>query len=142
MTEHENHGRVVWRYTELNKKYNSPNFLDRMSIVSNLVIQPIGHVIFWITFFGFPSVYTYFGGELNLPWYRLLFYILSSLQIIWSCYGGWNEVIEYHQLSTTLMIWKLLTLCLRVPTITIYSKNTEHQLFKWSAGASFLFNNI
>jgi hypothetical protein len=142
MTEHSNHGSVVWRYSELNKKYNSPHFLDRLTAISTLIVQPIGHIFFWITFFGFPSIYVYFGGELHPPWYRILLYIVSSLQIIWSCYGAWIEVIEYHQLSTTLMIWKLLTLRLRVPTITIHSKDTEHQLFKWSAGASFLFNNI
>lgn len=142
LTEHENHGRVIWRYCELNKKYNSPNFLDRLSVISNLFVQPIGHLIFWITFIGFPNVYTYFGGELNLSWFKLFFYVFSSIQIIWSCVTGWADVIEYCQLSTTIMIWKLLTLRLRVPTITVKSTDANHQLFKWSAGALCLFNHV
>lgn len=142
MTDHENHGKLVWRYVELNKKYDSPNFLDRLSTVSNLIVQPIGHVIFWTLFFGFPSLYTYFGGELNPSLFQFVFYIISSLQVFWTCLSEWTEVLEYHQLITTLMIWKLLTLRLRVPTITVHSTDKNHQLFKWAAGASFLFNNI
>lgn len=142
ITEHENHGNVVWRYAELNKKYDSPHFIERMSIVSNLIVQPIGHVFFWITFFGFPYIYAYFGGDIHLSWLNIFFYVVSSLHVLWTCYNSWTEVIEYHQLSTTLMVWKLLTLCLRVPTITIHSKDKMHQLFKWSAGASILFKDI
>lgn len=142
MTEHYNHGSVIWKYSELKKKYDSPHFLDRLGVISNLIVQPIGHIIFWVTFLGFPSIYAYFGGELGLSWFKLLLYIVSSLQVLWSCYEGWNETVEYHQLSTTIMIWKLLTLRLRVPTITIHSTNNEHQLFKWSAGALFLFNHV
>jgi hypothetical protein len=142
MTRHENHGKAVWRYIELQKKYDSPNFLDRLTTISTLIVQPFGHVLFWIMFFGFPSLYTYFGGELKLSWFQIVFYVVSSLHVFWECLSEWMCVLEYHQLSTTLMIWKLLTVCLRLPTIAIHSKDKNHQLFKWAAGMSLLFNDI
>jgi hypothetical protein len=142
MTEHENHGKVVWRHHELHKKYACGNLLQKIQLVVQLILQPLGHLLFWIVFIGFPNVYTYFGGTLHVQMSTLLMYVVSSLQVAWGCFTGWKEVAEYQQLSTTLMIWKLLTLRLQVPTITIHSSETQHQNFKWSAGASLLFHNI
>lgn len=138
ITSHSNHGKVVQRYIELSKKIESHNFLDRLSLLSSLIVQPVGHLVFWVTFLFFPAIHVYFGGDLNSSMFRKIFYIISTLQVLWACYCSWNEVIEHQNLSTTLMIWKLLTIRLGVPMITIKSKDKNHQLYTWSAGAHFL----
>jgi hypothetical protein len=142
MTESDNHGKVVQRYIQLSKQFNSPHFLDRLSHVSTLVVQPIGHVVFWICFYFFPDLYTYFGGDIHVSFLRFSFYLLSSIQVVWGCLSGWMEVLEYYGLATKIMIWKLLTIRLNAPRITISSQDQNHDLFKWAAGALFLFNNI
>lgn len=142
MTEHENHGKVIWRFIELDKKYNSLHFLGRLQMMFNLCIQPLVHVVFWVAFTGFPTLYAYFGGNLHPGWIQMCLYTLSSLQVFWSSCVDWLEMFEYQQLSTTISIWKLLTLYFKAPVIAIQSRNPGHQLFKWAAGASFLFNHV
>jgi hypothetical protein len=142
MTESKNHGKVIQRYIELSKKINSPYFLERLSHTLTLIVQPILHFIFWTCFCFFPEVYTYLGGNLNVSFLQFSFYIFSSLRVLWECIHGWLEVIEYHGLAMTIMIWKLLTIRLNVPIISVSSKDKNHQLFKWAAGASLLFDNI
>jgi hypothetical protein len=138
MIDHSNPGKIVWKYIELDKKIQPDGFLDRVSFYSTLVVQPAGHVLFWVCFLFFPTLYTYFGGDVNQPWYTMLFYIVSSLQVFYGSIVSWSEVVEHYNLGTTLMVWKILSHGLGLPLLEINSKNRNHQLFRYAAGARFL----
>lgn len=70
----------------------------------------------------------------------MIFYVISSLQVFYSCILRWSETIEYYTLGTTLMVWKILTLGLRVPPLAIRSDSPQHHMFQYSAGALLLQN--
>jgi len=142
MTESENHGKVIQRHIELSKKIDSIYFFERLTHILTLFVQPILHFVFWTCFYFFPEIYTYWGGDVNVSFLRFSFYIFSSLRVLLECINGWLEVVEYYNLSMTIMIWKLLTIRLNAPVISVSSKDKNHQLFKWAAGASFLFDNV
>lgn len=143
MIEDTNHGKAVHRYIELSKKLESPHFLDRLSVTSALWVQPIGHVIFWILFLFFPDIYTYLGGQKDPSMLTVGMYIVSGLRVIWTCLVTWCECLELSSLSMKIMIWKLMTIRMNVsPKIEIRSKDPYHQLYRWSSGASLLFDYI
>jgi hypothetical protein len=122
LTEHENHGKVVWRYLELEKKTTS--VIDKVGLVLRLIVQPIYQII---------STLFYGSGTFKL---------VSLFQTLYSCITGWIEMIEFYNLGTTLMVWKILTHGLRVPLISVQSADQKHMLFKYAAGASFLLENV
>ena len=139
MIDHD-HAAVVWKYIDLDKKVNPPAFMEHMSLYSNLFIQPVGHVLFWGCYFFFPVLFEYFGGKVDMTTFSILFYALSSLQVLWSAFSCWSEVIEHYHLGTTLYTWKILTHGLGLPLITINSADRNHQYFKYAAAISLLQN--
>ena len=139
MIDHD-HAAVVWKYIELDKKVNPAPFMEHMSLYSNLFIQPVGHVLFWGCYFFFPVLFEYFGGKVDMSTFSILFYAASSLQVLWSAFSCWSEVIEHYHLGTTLYTWKILTHGLGLPLITINSADRNHQYFKYAAAISLLQN--
>ena len=105
---------------------------------ATILIQPIGHVLFWVCYLGFPSLYTYFGGTHDMSFTTLAWYIASSLQVLVAAIQRWSEVVEHYNLGTTILVWKILTHAFGVPLIDIRSGDTGHQYFKYAAGASLL----
>lgn len=140
MIEHPNHGSVVWKYLELEKKLWSSNFLEYAMTYSTILIQPIYQVFFWVCFLGFPSLYTYFGGKVDLSFTNVAWYLASTIHVFISAIFRWSEVIEHYNLGTTILVWKILTHGLAVPLIEINSKDPNHQYFKYAAGALLLQN--
>lgn len=138
MIEHPNHGSVIWKYLELEKKLWSPHFLEYAMTYATILIQPIGHVLFWVCYLGFPTLYTYFGGTHDMTWQTLAWYGISSLQVLISAIQRWSEVIEHYHLGTTIFVWKILTHAFGVPLLDIQSSDRGHQYFKYAAGASLL----
>uniref|UniRef100_A0A6C0B6Z9 Uncharacterized protein n=1 Tax=viral metagenome TaxID=1070528 RepID=A0A6C0B6Z9_9ZZZZ len=139
MIDHD-HAAVVWKYIALDKKVNPAPFMEHMSLYSNLFIQPVGHVLFWGCYFFFPVLFEYFGGKVDMSTFSILFYAASSLQVLWSAFSSWSEVIEHYHLGTTLYTWKILTHGLGLPLITINSADRNHQYFKYAAAISLLQN--
>lgn len=138
MIEHPNHGSVVWKYLELEKTLWSPNFLEYAMTYATILIQPIGHVLFWVCYLGFPTLYTYFGGIHDMTFTTLAWYIASSIQVLVSAIQRWSEVVEHYNLGTTILVWKILTHAYGIPLLDIRSRNSGHQYFKYAAGASLL----
>ena len=139
MIDHD-HAAVVWKYIELDKKVNPVPFMEHMSLYSSLFIQPVGHVLFWSCYFFFPVLFEYFGGKVDMTTFSILFYTASSLQVLWSAFSCWSEVIEHYHLGTTLYTWKILTHGLGLPLIKINSADRNHQYFKYAAAISLLQN--
>jgi len=138
MIEHSNHGSVVWKYLELEKTLWSSNFLEYAMTYATILIQPVGHVLFWVCYLGFPTLYTYFGGTHDMSFTTLAWYIASSLQVLVSAIQRWSEVVEHYNLGTTILVWKILTHAYGVPLLDIQSSDLGHQYFKYAAGASLL----
>jgi hypothetical protein len=122
LTDHENHGKVVDRYIEIEKKTTS--VMDRLGWILRLIVQPIYQII---------SILLYGSGTFKL---------LSLGQTMYSCITGWIEMIEFYNLGTTLMVWKILTHGLRVPLISVRSSDERHLLYKYAAGALFLLEYV
>jgi hypothetical protein len=139
MIDHD-HAAVVWKYIELDKKVNPVPFMEHMSLYSSLFIQPVGHVLFWSCYFFFPVLFQYFGGKVDMTTFSILFYTASSLQVLWSAFSCWSEVVEHYHLGTTLYTWKILTHGLGLPLIKINSADRNHQYFKYAAAISLLQN--
>lgn len=139
MIDHD-HAAVVWKYIELDKKVNPVQFMEHMSLYSSLFIQPVGHVLFWGCYFFFPILFEYFGGKVDMTTFSILFYAASSLQVLWSAFSCWSEVVEHYHLGTTLYTWKILTHGLGLPLIKINSADRNHQYFKYAAAISLLQN--
>ena len=138
MIEHPNHGSVVWKYLQLEKTLWSPNFLEYAMTYATILIQPIGHVLFWVCYLGFPTLYTYFGGTHDMSFTTLAWYIASSIQVLVSAIQRWSEVVEHYNLGTTILVWKILTHAYGIPLLDIRSRDPGHQYFKYAAGASLL----
>jgi hypothetical protein len=138
MIEHPNHGSVIWKYLALEKTLWPPNFIDYAMTYATILIQPIGHVLFWVCYLGFPTLYTYFGGTHDMSFTTLAWYIVSSIQVLVGAIQRWSEVVEHYNLGTTILVWKILTHAFGVPLLDIRSKDLGHQYFKYAAGASLL----
>ena len=130
--------KVVWKYIELDKKVNPPDFIQYAMRYSNMFIQPIAHILFWSCYFFFPDLFLYFGGSLETTWFSILLYIASSLQVVWNAIKNWSEAVEHYHLGTTLFTWKILARGLGLPLITIQSPDKNHQYFKYAAAISLL----
>ena len=70
----------------------------------------------------------------------IIFYAISSLQVLWNTFTGWSDVVEHYHLGTTLLTWKILTYGLGLPLIKINSSDPNHQYFKYAAAVSLLQN--
>ena len=140
MIDHPNHAEVVWKYMEIDKRIRPVNFMDHLTVYANLFIQPIGHVLFWGCYFFFPALFVYFGGTLETTTLSIVFYAISSLQVLWNTFTSWSDVVEHYHLGTTLLTWKILTHALGLPLIKINSADPNHQYFKYAAAISLLQN--
>lgn len=140
MIDIPNPASVVWKYIDLDKRVNPVDFMEHVTRHSNLYVQPIGHVLFWGCYFFFPALFLSLGGSVETTWFNILFYTLSSAQILWTTYSCWSEVVEHYHLGTTLLTWKILTHGMGLPVIKIQSKDPNHQYFKYAAAISLLQN--
>jgi hypothetical protein len=127
----------VWRYIELEKRWNAPDFLSRLQIWAELIIQPIGHIIFWICLLAAPSLLIYFGYSEEPTNLKMFMYGFNTLQVLIAMVKGWSNVIEYYHLGTHF-------LCQRIKyaktnfNFVVNSSNPAHQLFRYAALNSLL----
>lgn len=141
MTHHLNHGKVVSRYNELYDQFSTADIFAKLSRFSAMLVQPMVHLIFWVVYLCLPLTYAYFGGTYeDTTQMKMFFYILSSAQVFIACIMRWSETIEFYTLGTTLMVWKILTMGLRIPRLAIQSKSSKDHMFQYSAGALLLHN--
>lgn len=131
---------VVWKYIALDKKVNPPQFLEYLGVYANLLIQPVGHVLFWGCYFFFPAMFVYLGGTLETTTFSIMMYVISSLNVLWNAFKSWSDVVDHYNLGTTLFTWKILAHGMRLPLITIKSADPNHQYFKYAAAISLLQN--
>lgn len=125
----------VWRYLELEKMLDSPDFLSRLKVFSDLIFQPISHLLFWVCLFTFPSVLVRFGYSETPSKMKLIFYTLSSIQVIYHMFIGWSKMIEYYNLGTLFLVEHIKQA--RNPIYyKINSAHPSHQLFRYAATAA------
>ena len=128
----------VWRYLELEKTLDSPDFLSRLKVFGDLVFQPLSHLIFWVCLFTFPAVLVRFGYSENPTKTKLIFYVISSLQVIYNMAIGWSKMIEYYDLGTYFLIEHIKNT--RNPIhYKINSSHPSHQLFRLSAAEALRY---
>ena len=125
----------VWRYLELEKMLDSPDFLSRLKVFGDLVFQPLSHLIFWVCLFTFPAVLVRFGYAEKPTKMKMIFYVISSLQVLYNMGIGWSKMIEYYDLGTHFLVEHINQA--RNPIYyKINSKHPSHQLFRLSAAAA------
>ena len=122
----------VWRYLELEKTLDSPDFLSRLKVFGDLVFQPLSHIFFWACLFTFPTVLLKFGYSESPTKMKMLFYIVSSLQVFYHMFNGWNKMIEYYNLGTFFFVEHINNAKNPIEYI-INSPHPSHQLFRLSA---------
>lgn len=125
----------VWRYLELEKTLDSPNFLSRLQVFSDLVFQPLSHLMFWVCLFTFPAVLVRFGYSETPTKMKMLFYIVSSLQVLYNTFNGWSKMVEYYNLGTLFLVEHIKNAKQPIH-YTIKSSHPSHQLFRLSAAAA------
>jgi hypothetical protein len=131
----------VWKYIELEKKLDSPDFLSRLKVFSDLIFQPFSHLIFWVCLFTFPAILIKFGYSESPTKMKLLFYVISSLQVVYHMFNGWIKMIEYYNLGTFFLIEHIKYA--RTPFYyKINSSTPSHQLFRYAAQSSLLLKNV
>jgi len=122
----------VWRYLELEKMLDSPDFLSRLKVFGDLAFQPFSHLIFWVCLFTFPSILVRFGYSEKPTKIKLIFYVVSSLQVLYNMFVGWSKMIEYYDLGTHFLVEHIKNA--RNPIYyKINSEHPSHQLFRLSA---------
>ena len=125
----------VWRYLELEKMLDSPDFLSRLKVFGDLVFQPLSHLVFWVCLFTFPAVLVRFGYAEKPTKMKMIFYVISSIQVLYNMAVGWSKMIEYYDLGTHFLIEHINQA--RNPIYyKINSAHPSHQLFRLSAAAA------
>jgi hypothetical protein len=130
----------VHRYLELENRLDKPDFFSRLKIVGDLIIQPIGHLLFWIGMFLFPSILVHFGYAEKPTAFKILFYIVSSAQVVWHCFDGWSKMVEYYNLGTLFMVQHIKYARTHFP-FTVNSSKPSHNLFRYAA-MDLLLKNV
>ena len=130
----------VWRYLELEKILDSPNFLSRLKVFSDLIFQPLSHLFFWVCLFAFPTILPKFGYSESPTKLKMLFYIISSIQVIYHMYDKWSKMIEYYNLGTFFLVEHIKYAKTPVHYV-IRSSHPSHQLFKYPA-MNLLLNKV
>ena len=141
VVNHSNHGSVVWKYIDLDNRVQPKNILENGSLHASLWIQPLLHFLFWITWLLVPSVYIYFGGTYDVSLFSLVLYVVNTVNVIVSSVRRWFEVIEYYNLGTMIMGWRIVTNAMGTE-YAIRSKDPRHRLFRYAAGARLLAENL
>jgi hypothetical protein len=122
----------VWRYIELEKRLNSPDFLSRLKLWSELIIQPIGHIIFWVCLFSAPALLSYFGFTEEPTTFKMLMYAFNTFQVLTAMFKGWSNMIEYYHLGTHFLCQRIKYAKTKINYV-INSSTPSHQLFKYAA---------
>jgi hypothetical protein len=122
----------VWRYLELEKKLDDPSFFSRLMLVAELVFHPIGHVLFWVSFFFFPNILTYFGYIEQPSILKIGLYIFSTCQAMLAMVNGWSNMIEFYHLGTLFYVTHI-KYCRTPNPFVVRSSTKSHQLFRYSS---------
>jgi hypothetical protein len=125
----------VHRYLELEKIVDSPDFLSRLRLYADLILQPVGHVIFWCCLFSFPTVLASFGYSESHSIVKYILYIASSLQVVMHCLTAWSNMIEFYHLGTLFLVTHI-KYARGHPYYKIRSAHPSHQLFRYAAAVS------
>lgn len=127
----------IWRYIELEKKLDSSDFLSRLKVFAELIIQPLGHILFWIFLCTAPFFLTYFGFTEEITTLKMCMYAFNTFQVFISMFKGWSNVLEYYHLGTFFLCERIKHSKSKFNYI-INSSTPSHQLFKYVALNSLL----
>lgn len=122
----------VHRYLELEKLVDTPDFLSRLTLAADLVVQPLNHILFWCSLFFFPSFITRFGYSESPTVFRIILYIVSSIQVFMKCVTSWTNMIEFYHLGTLFLVTHI-KYARGYPYYKIRSAHPSHQLFRYAA---------
>jgi len=119
----------IWRYLELEKTYTPKTLFAKCILFAELVIHPLNHIIFWICFFYFPNILTNLGYKEKTSYFKISFYIFTSIQVFIKMINGWSNIIEFYNLGTFFMTLDILFSKMKNP-FKVQSLTKSHQLFK------------
>ena len=125
----------VHRYLELEKIVDSSDFLSRLRLYADLILQPLGHILFWCCLFLFPSVLTRFGYSESPSMIKYMLYVVSTLQVLFHCGTAWSNMIEFYHLGTLFLVTHI-KYARGYPYYKIRSTHPSHQLFRYAAAVS------
>jgi hypothetical protein len=124
--------KAVHRYLELETIVDSPDFLSRMLLLNDTIIQPLFHLAFWVCFWAFPEILPYFRYSETPSTLKLVMYITSSLQMVYSTIVKWSNIVEFYHLGTLFLVTHI-QMCRRHNPFVIRSDTPSHQLFRYSS---------
>lgn len=131
----------VWRYLELEKTLDTPDFLSRLKLFSDLIFQPLSHLFFWVCMFAFPAILPRFGYSGSPSKLKMAYYLFTTLKMVETMFSKWSKMIEYYNLGTFFLVEHIKHA--RTPiNYVINSSHPSHQLFKYPAMAALLLNNV
>ena len=129
----------VYRYLELEKKVDKPDFFSRALLVGECVLQPLGHILFWMGICGFPEILAYFGSTEEPSIAKLCFYAFNTVQVLIQMFTSWSNMIEFYHLGTLFLITHI-KLCRTPNPFVINSSTPSHKLFRYSSLLEHLSN--
>jgi hypothetical protein len=129
----------VHRYLELEKIVDKPDFFSRALLVGECLLQPLGHILFWLGTFYFPEILAYFGSTEEPSMLKLCFYAFNTVQVFIQMITSWSNMIEFYHLGTLFLVTHI-KLCRTPNPFIIKSSTPSHQLFKYSSLLEHLGN--
>lgn len=137
----QNHGRVIWKYIDLDNRVQPKGVLDFIGFHASLWIQPLLHFLFWITWMLVPHWYIYFGGSYDISTFSIILYIVNTLNVLVQSVRRGFDIVEHYNLGTTIMGWRIVTNAMGTE-YNIRSQDPRHRLFRYAAGARLLLENL
>lgn len=101
--------KVAWKHIELNQKVQSDSLMERISFWNELVIQPIGTLIFWLFFLFAPGVLTWLGIGVVFSGHRALLSVFTAGQTFWRAVQNLLSLEDYWEERSRFKLWHAVT---------------------------------
>lgn len=110
--------KLAWNHIELTEVFRSDNFLLRVKLFNEFILQPLLLVLFWSCFFVAPEILWSLGLDTTVSLWNIVTWVVSGGQTL----VRWGLLLvsfrDYLDVSSKVWFWKVLTHQLGGPWIT------------------------
>ena len=109
LTQQGDPSALAWKHISLTNQIRSDNFLDRVKLMNDFVIQPLLLLLFWSCFFTAPEILWRFGMNTTVSLWNICMWTFSGTQTLLRWGVLVVAFVEYFDLSSKLWFWKHVT---------------------------------
>lgn len=110
--------KLAWKHIELTNTFRSDNFLNRVKLFNDFVIQPLLLLLFWSCFFTAPEILWNLGMDTTVSLWNIVMWCFSGGQTLVRWFLLLVSLVDYLDLSSKLWYWKAVVQSLGGPWIT------------------------